>query len=107
MSSTFEAGRVATFLHHLEQSCGIINPRDLGDGRWAGIVGFLFTHAVVVGKVGDINSYEDRWCYEGRTAAEAGLDAWDGTGEPEGWHRHPLTGRRREHGDAETEYLAP
>lgn len=106
-SSNFEAGRIATYLHTLQETCNIISPRDLGDGRWAGVIGYLFTHAIVVGKIGDLNSYDDRWCYHDSDSAKAALEAWDGSGEPEGWHRHPLTGRRRENGDAEAEYLAP
>lgn len=105
--STFEAGRIATLLHELETKCAIIEPRDLGDGRWAGVVGFIFTHAVVTGRLGNLDSYDDRWCYEDRAAALEALHAWDGSGEPEGWHRHPLTGRRREQGDAALESIAP
>lgn len=29
------------------------------------------------------------------------------SGEPEGWHRHPSSGRRREGGDASREVVAP
>lgn len=37
--------------------------------------------------------------------AVAALIEWDGTGEPEGWIRHPMTGRRRPGGDASKEYV--
>jgi hypothetical protein len=30
---------------------------------------------------------------------------WGGDGEPEGWMRHPQSGRRRPGGDASQEYL--
>jgi hypothetical protein len=40
-------------------------------------------------------------------AAVAALIAWDGKGEPEGWFRHPMSGRRRPDGDASREYTHP
>lgn len=56
------------------------------------IARFMFTYAILA----DLErwGYEDRWCYSSYAKAKAALDAWDGTGEPEGWHRHPDTGRR-------------
>jgi hypothetical protein len=30
---------------------------------------------------------------------------WDGTGEPEGWFRHPASGRRRPDCDPAQEYV--
>ena len=50
--------------------------------------------------------YLDRWCYHSVAAAIEAAKAWDGVwpeGEPDGWHRHPATGRRRENGDPSTE----
>lgn len=49
--------------------------------------------------------YEGRWCYHDYAKAKAAYDAWDGRGEPGGWHRHPDSGRRREDGDPATEYV--
>ena len=72
--------------------------RDLGDGRWAAIYQFAFTTAIIVGKVGDTTGYDDRWCYESAIAAWTNLQIWNGTGEPNGWHRHPSSGRRRHDG---------
>lgn len=63
----------------------------------AGIVSIhplIFTHAIVSGM--NLSGYEDRWCYRTYEMAKAALDAWDGTGEPKGWHRHPDTDRRKE-----------
>jgi len=34
-------------------------------------------------------------------------DQWDGEGEPDGWHRHPHSGRRRSNGDAALEVIEP
>lgn len=47
----------------------------------------------------------DEWCYETSAAALNALDAWDGEGEPEGWNRHPATGRYRHRGDPNDEWL--
>ena len=40
-----------------------------------------------------------------RTAIARGLIKWSGDGEPDGWMRNPLTGRRRPGGDASKEYV--
>ena len=63
----------------------------------------VFTSAIITGRVGDECSIEGRWCYHEQGAALAALDAWDGTGEPAGWHRAPFTGLRRKDGDAAQE----
>lgn len=65
-------------------------------GGDAAIMPLAFTAAIVA----DLCEwgYGDRWCYKTYDAAKAALDAWDGTGEPKGWHRHPATGRRVENG---------
>jgi hypothetical protein len=68
--------------------------RLLPNGHWAAIRPMMFTTAIVTGRMFDRIGYDDRWCYHDMASAQAALDAWDGTGEPEGWHRHPGTGRR-------------
>lgn len=62
------------------------------DGDVACIHRFMFTYAILVGL--NPSGYDDRWCYGSYGKAKAALEAWDGTGEPTGWHRHPDTGRR-------------
>lgn len=74
-----------------------------GGEYWTGLFDFMFTTAIIVGKMGDRNSVYDRWCYHDAISAKKALNAWDGEGEPEGWHRHPFTGRRRPDGVAELE----
>jgi hypothetical protein len=81
------------------------HPKLLDEKRYACVMPLLFTHAIIVGRIGDNNSYEDRWCYGSAEQAIAALDAWDGTGEPQGWHRHPMTGRRRD--ESGVEYIDP
>lgn len=66
--------------------------RELGDAGLVGLYKLIYTYAIISG-IGTY-TYEDRWCYESCAAARRALDAWDGTGEPQGWHRHPRTGRR-------------
>lgn len=79
--------------------------KPLGDGRYAAIAPMAFTYAIIVGKVGDEVGYDDRWCYKDAATAIVELHAWNGVGEPEGWHRHPRSGRRK---DAEgNEYVRP
>jgi len=59
--------------------------------------------------IGDPGSlwYDDGWCYQAdRTdAAWTAALGWDGEGEPEGWYRHPDTGRRRPGGDPAKEHV--
>ena len=53
--------------------------------------------------------YTDTWIYDVEQA-DAGWRAalgWDGEGEPDGWYRHPQSGRRRPDGDPEKEFVRP
>lgn len=58
----------------------------LGIGLYAAIKPLMFHWTMIVGQIGDLDGYEDRWCYANRAKAEAGLRAWDGAGDPVGWH---------------------
>jgi hypothetical protein len=82
-------------------------PEILPGGRWKAILPLLFTHAIVYGTLGDMTGMDDRWCYESLGGAIEAFFNWDGTGEPEGWHRHPVTGRRRPEGNPDLEYVSP
>lgn len=82
------------FLHWLKQECGYHHVRPLPGRRWAAIERKMFTHAIATGRVGDHTSVDDFWCYHTEAAALTALAAWDGTGEPGGWFRHTLSGRR-------------
>lgn len=92
-------------LEQFSQLEGVVAPKLLPDGRVAFLYRLMFTCAVCVGPLAD-GCYDDRWCYHSEVAARAALDAWDGTGEPQGWHRHPFSGRRRPDGDAAREYVS-
>jgi hypothetical protein len=87
---------VENFRIYLTDVCGYHDVRFYPNGRYSAIMPLLFTHAIIVGRIFDMNTYEDRWCYGSLVKARLAHNAWDGTGEPEGWHRHPTTGRRRE-----------
>jgi hypothetical protein len=72
---------------------------------YAAIKPLLFHWTMIVGQVGDYLTYDDRWCYADANAAKRGLRDWSGEGDPDGWHRHPRTGRRRPDGDPKREYV--
>ena len=48
-----------------------------GDGQQS--IYFRFTAAVIVGRIGEMVSYDDRWCYYDEQAAAEALKAWDGS----------------------------
>lgn len=76
-------------------------------GVW--VVPLMFTAAIITGPVGALG-YDDRWCYVDPLAALRAArrwgGPWGGVAEPDGWHRHPNTGRRREGGDPKRETIA-
>lgn len=87
---------------------GYLNPVTLADGRIACVMPLLHTAAIIVMREEAIDiGYDDRWCYHSIDAATIALNTWNvtNTPEPAGWHRHPLSGRRREHGDPLLEYI--
>lgn len=71
-----------------------IHLRELPDGRLCGVMRLMFHWTLHVGI--DFVGYADRYCYETLSGALLALERWDGTGDPEGWHRHLKTGRRRD-----------
>lgn len=83
---------------------GVLHRRTLPDGRIVDLSQMLYTWRLSVGLKGDLY-YDDQWCYETQLRAMHAMVAWDGEGEPAGWHRHPSSGRRRPGGDAAKEYV--
>lgn len=57
----------------------------------------------------DVNStgYEDCYCFDSLELAEQSMKQYDEDSgvEPQGWKRHPFSGRRRKNGDPSTEYM--
>lgn len=82
------------FLSWLVTENGYRDVKPLPGGRYAAIRPLMFTHAVILGRIGDMTGIDDSWCYGDYRAAKNALDAWDGSGEPQGWTRNPTTGRR-------------
>lgn len=72
--------------------------QEKGDYGVACIIKLAFTYAILAEM--HMDGYEERWCYKDFASVKNAFDAWDGTTEPTGWHRHPKTGRRiDEHGN--------
>lgn len=90
-----DASQEALWMAQLCKDNHYTDPVILPNGRYAAVAPFLFTHAIILGRIFDKDSYQDRWCYKTYDLAKQAIEEWDGTGEPTGWHRHPLTGRRR------------
>ena len=79
--------------------------RDLGDGRGLWVYPMLYTFKLVIGPLGSL-SYDDQWCYKDLQDVVTAFTTWNPLeqAEPEGWVRHPPTGRRRfPDGDPATE----
>lgn len=82
------------FLRALAEENDYRDTKRLPDGRYAAIFAKAFTVAIISGQIGDRYGFDHNWCYHDYFDAKSALDAWDGTGEPSGWHRHMPSGRR-------------
>ena len=80
---------------HMGIVCNWLAYKKLPGNRYAALHPKVYTYSIIVGKIGDECSYDDYWCYTDYAVALLALNAWDGAGDPDGWHRHPKTGRRR------------
>ena len=84
--------------------------RLIGRGEYVLAKPLLFHWALYRGALADEIGYDDRWCYATREMAEAALAGFplrpEPGYEPDGWHRHPNRGRRREGGDVGREKVA-
>lgn len=78
--------------------------KELPDGRVCGVQRLLF-HWTLHVDIDDIG-YADRYCYQTADGAFNALMQWNGEGDPEGWHRHPKSGRRRDLATGK-EWIAP
>lgn len=81
--------------------------RDVPDaGLFIGLIPQIFNLKVVVGKLEfKSDGYDDGFEFTDTEAAIAAFLEWNGTGDPEGWIRHPDTGRRRPNGDLSREFV--
>jgi hypothetical protein len=81
--------------------------REVGDGRGLWVYRMFYTFKLVIGPIGS-GGYDDHWCYKDRQNAVTAFFLWNPleTAEPEGWVRHPPSGRRRfPDGDPATEEI--
>ena len=81
--------------------------KQLPDGRDAVVVSQILGTARLIVGGRTASWYDDLWCYKSVDRAVSAMEAWDGTGEPEGWIRHLPSGRRRPDGDPGREYVRP
>lgn len=78
----------------------------LDGGFYIAIKPLLFHWTLILGPIGDKECYLDHYCYGDQGRALLGLIQWNGKGDPNGWHRHAKTGRRRPEGNKDYEYVA-
>lgn len=99
-------GSAADSMRAVCEASGYTDYTPYPSGRDACLARFGFTVAILADMTPD--GHGDRWCYDTIEQARAALEAWNGEHdtEPQGWHRHPTTGRRRPDGDAAREYIA-
>ena len=68
--------------------------RQLPDGRWIGVMRFIYTVGLCVGL--DDMGYRYRYCYQSYIHAVRDAERWDGQGDPPGlWLKlkgHPVRG---------------
>lgn len=94
--------------NELFERTGAIDVKLTSDGQEIRVVPFIYTYAIVIQDPG-AHWHKDRWCYERLEDALREMRTWDPkvTKEPNGWHRHPISGRRRPEGDPAREYICP
>lgn len=80
--------------------------RELGDGRRLFLLRWR-AHGLQLSVGPGDGFFDDTWIYDIEQLAEGWRAAlgWDGQGEPEGWYRHPQSGRRRPDGDPAREFV--
>lgn len=82
--------------------------RVLEDGRVAIVLPQVFNTILTVSSPESwrLGCRDDVFTYMRWQDAVAALEAWDGSGEPEGWVRHQPSNRRRPEGDPAWEYVS-
>lgn len=88
-----------------DKTYGATAYRELGDGRALWVYRMNYTYKLVIGHIGS-PAFDNSWCYKDLTTCLMNYVAWNPLeqAEPEGWVRHPHTGRRRfPDGDPATE----
>lgn len=82
--------------------------RETGNGRYVACLPRIYTTAIITGDLADAYGFDEHWCFEDKDRAIGAATAWDPSKdpEPEGWIRHPRSGRRRPAGDKSKEHVA-
>lgn len=84
---------------------GSLAVRTLEDGRVVVLYPMIYTTRLCIGPA-ESPCYDDAWCYPDVGTGLLAFATWDGEGDPpEGWTRHPASGRRRPDGDPAQEYV--
>lgn len=85
---------------------GYTSWRELPDGSILAVGPMAFGNGRLFVDV-DSNGYSDCYCYDSLEQAEKSMVEYDPESgiEPQGWKRHPFSGRRRVNGDPTTEYV--
>jgi hypothetical protein len=86
---------------------GSILFRELGDGRGVWVYPMLYTFKLVIGPL-NAGWHNGGWCYKDLPSVVVAFVVWNPVTEPEpdGWVRHPPSGRRRfPDGDPTTEEI--
>ncbi len=83
--------------------------RDLGDGRMIGVMPLTFGRGCLGIGRSDAGAFDDVWDFLSLARAIAEAETWNPADEPEpqGWNRHPSTGRYRPGGNPAQEYRKP
>ncbi len=88
---------------------GALYVYDMGGGRYCAVKRLIFHATMVIGEIGNLDAFDERYCYVDVQAAYDAARAWKDAqwaDEPTGWHRHPTSGRRRVMGDPARETVA-
>lgn len=109
-----DAQRIVDFIKETGMDAERVTPdmiKVIGEDEYVAIKPLMFHWTMIRGSLLDVNTYDDRWCYANREKAEVALRDFPTDPapdyEPNGWHRHPSTGRRREDADPDEETFAP
>ena len=83
---------------------GVEFRRIFEDGRTIDMCRMIYNWRLRVGHIKDPWGYEDDWCFANQETAMHAFLNWSLEGEPEGWIKHPRTGRYRPGGDPAKEF---
>lgn len=83
---------------------GVQFRRVFEDGRKLDLCRMLFNWRLCLGHTKTPWYNDDEWCYANEATGIVAFLSWDLEGEPQGWIKHPDTGRYRPDGDPAREF---